>query len=76
MIRKLVGAALAATAAGVAVGYVYDWWQECRFELFDPMWIERARTCCCGTDVGDPNEPCTWCPVHGDPELGSLVVRD
>lgn len=81
MTRKIVGAALAVAAAGVVAGYVYDWWQECRYELFDPEWTTNylGQYTVCSCIPGDnPNQLVQdeWCPVHGDPELGSLVVRD
>jgi hypothetical protein len=79
--KKVVGVTLAATAAGVVAGYVYDWWKARQFELFDPMWIERAASCSClvGPSVlvdFDPADADVWCRVHGDPELGCIVVRD
>lgn len=68
MKKKVIGVMLAAGTASVVAGIVYDWWQECRFELFDPEWIRRSA-CACAADGVD-----VWCPDHGDPELGSLVA--
>jgi hypothetical protein len=80
--KKVLGTALAAVAAGVAAGYVHEWWQARHFELFDPEWIRWGKSCSCRSFLYEYADDAPqdlvvtdeWCPVHGDPDLGSLIA--